>query len=155
MPILVLEESNYAGPIPEDSILPARVTGVKQITKKFKDDDGNDIHRMEFSFVVEDPDGVYDGQRLWGDTPITFNTHPECRLRAWAQELFGTELPKGFVLDTDDLKDKRCRVVVALKIYQKEGEEKTRNFVKDLIRPKGGGDFAAVGAVGVEDDEPF
>jgi hypothetical protein len=78
MPILTMEESNYAGPIPEDTVLPAKVTAVTQRKKPFKDESGNDIWRMEFSFTVEDPSSDYDGTRLWGDTSTLFNNHPDC-----------------------------------------------------------------------------
>lgn len=152
MPVLILEESNYAGPIPEDEILPAKVSGVQQKTKPFTDDDGNAIIRMEFAFVVDDPGNAFDGQRLWGDTPTTFTTHPDCRLRAWAQELYGQELPKGFILDTDDLKGMACRIVVAQKTYKDKvsQEDKVRNYVKDVFRARDGSAFAAV-----DDDIPF
>jgi hypothetical protein len=151
MPVLICEESNYAGPIPEDEILPAKVTGVKQVIKPFKDDDGNDVVKIEFSFQVEDPGGAFDGQRLWGDTSTVFTTNPNCRLHAWAQELFGQELPAGFALDTDDLKGKTCRIVVAQKTYKDKNtqEDKVRNFVKDLFRARDGSPFGGV------EEEPF
>lgn len=148
MPILTMEESNYAGPIPEDTVLPAKVTAITQKKKPFKDDDGNDIWRMEFSFTVEDPNSDFDGTRLWGDTSTTFNNHPDCKLRAWAQEILATQLDAGFVLDTDILVGQRCRIVVGVKEYQKDGQTKTRNFVRDVMRPSGGG-------IAATDEEPF
>lgn len=48
MPVFILEESNYAGPIPEDEILTAKVVAVKQVVKPFKDDDGKDVVKVEF-----------------------------------------------------------------------------------------------------------
>lgn len=149
MPIFVLEESNYAGPIPDDEILAAKVTGVKQVVKPFKDDDGNEVVKIEFAFVIEDPGGKFDGQRLWGDTSTVFSDNPNCRLFAWTQELFGQELPKGFRLDTDDLVGKHCRVVVAQRAYVKDGEDKIRNLVKDVFRARDGSAFGGV------EEEPF
>ena len=154
MPVFELEESNYTGPIPEDEVLKASIVGIKVVTKPFKDDDGEDVKRVEFAFVVNDPGSQWDGQKLWGDTPTRFNDHPDCRLRAWAQEaLGGSELPKGFKLDTDQLVGSQVRVVVAQKTYTKDGQEKVRNYVKDLLRGSGGGATSTFAAL--DDDEPF
>lgn len=151
MPVLILEESNYAGPIPEDEILPAKVTAVQEKIKPFTDNEGKEIVRLEFAFVVDDPGGPFDGTRLWGDTSKIFNTHPDCRLRAWAQELYGQELPKGFALNTDDLAGLTCRIVVAQRTYKDKltQEDKIRNYVKDVFRARDGSAFGAI------DDEPF
>lgn len=151
MPVFTLEESNYAGPIPEDEILGAEVIDIKTKEKPFKDDDGNAIVRLEFSFIIKHPGSAWDEQRIWGDTSTTFNDHPNCRLRAWAQELLGQELPKGFRLDTDTLRGLSCRIVVGASSYTKNDEEKTRNFVKDVLRAKPGAVHTAIDA----DEEPF
>lgn len=151
MPILVLEESNWAGPIPEDEILTAKITSIVEKKKPWQDDDGKDVIRMEFGFVVEDPDSPFDGQRIWGDTPMTFTDNPNCRLFAWAQEIMGQELARPLTLDTDLLVGSTVRVVAAQREYEKDGQKKVRNFVKDVIRAKGGSTFGAVDA----EDEPF
>jgi hypothetical protein len=150
MPVFVLEDSTYAGPIDEDEILPARVVGVKIVTKPFKDEDGNEIQRVEFAFVVEAPGSPYDGQRLWGDTSTTFSNNANCKLFAWSQEMLGMELPSGYKLDTDLLVGQDCRVVVGRKEYEKDGKQQVRNFVKDTIR-------AGAGSPGpvATDEEPF
>lgn len=147
--ILTLEESNYAGPIPEDSILAARVTAVAQKKQPFKEDDGSDVYKMEFSFVIEDPNSDFDGTRIWGTTPTRFNNHPDCKLFSWTQELLVTELSAGFNLDTENLVGQRCRAVIGLREYEQDGQTKTRNFVKDVIRPSEGRVYAAA------DEEPF
>lgn len=136
MPILELEESNYAGLIPEDTILPARVVSVQQQKKPFTDSDGNDIWKMNFAFVVEDPNSPHDATRLWGETSMTFSNNPNCRLFAWAQEILGAELTPPLQLDTDDLAGNACRVVVRVKKYTKDGMEKERNYVGDVMRAR-------------------
>jgi hypothetical protein len=137
MPVFILEESNFAGPIDDDEILPARVVGIKERIKPFKDDDGNEIKRVEFAFVIETPEGSHDGQKLWGDTSTVFSNNPNCKLFAWSQEILGQELPGGYALDTDTLVGQNCRVIVGLRKYEKDGKEQTRNFVKDVVRPAG------------------
>lgn len=150
MPILTLEEANYVGLIPEDEVLQARITNVSQRKKPFQAEDGSDIWRMEFSFVIDQPDSPFDGSRIWGDTSTHFNSHPDCKLRAWTGEILGVDLQPGFVLDTDQLAGNRCRVVVGVKKYKKDGEDKERNFVRDVMRARESHVYA-----GVEGDEPF
>ena len=152
MPVITVEESNYLGPIPEDSVLAARIVGIKQNKKPFQNEDGSDVWRMEFSFVIEDPDSPFDGTRIWGDTPTTFNSHPDCKLRAWAQEILGgIEMDPGYTLDTDSLIGMHCRVAVALKRYKKDGEDKEHNFVRDVMRARESHVYAGVD----HDEEPF
>jgi hypothetical protein len=144
MPVLTLEDSNYAGIIPEDEVLGARITAVAQKKKPFLNDDGSEIWRMEFSFVIEDPNSPFDGTRLWGETSVIFNNHPDCRLHSWAQEILGMDLEPGFNLNTDDLVGMSCRVVIGIRKYTKDGQDKERNFVRDVMRARG-----------LEDEEPF
>lgn len=154
MPVYVLEESSYAGPIPEDEIVAAKVMNVKQVKmlgaggKPYKNEKGEEVDQVEFSFTVEDSSSPYDGLRFWGKTSTTFTTNSNCRLRAWAQEILGQELVPGYALDTDDLVGNPCRVVVGVREYEKEGQTKQTNYAKDVIRAKAGTTF-------LSDEEPF
>lgn len=130
MPVFVLEDSNYAGPIEDDTVVPAEVLKVALQIKPFKDDDGNEIKKVVFQFRVDDPDSPHDGTMLWGETYPSFTTHPRNRLRQWSEILLDTQLPPGYTLDTDSLIGTRCRLIVGLRKNLK-GEEK--NWVKDLI----------------------
>lgn len=156
MPVYVLEESAYAGPIPEDEILAAEVTAVDLRQKPFNDKEtGAEIWRLEFAFIVTEPGSAWEDQRLWGDTSTLFNSNPNCKLRAWAAELMeAEELGPQFRLDTDELIGLPCRVVVGQKPYidKLTQLEKRRNFVKDVIRAKAG---VAPRQVVKEEDEPF
>jgi hypothetical protein len=151
MPVLTLEDANWVGLIPDDEVLQARITGVKQNKKPFTNDDGSEVWRMEFSFVIEDTQSPFDGTRIWGDTPVTFNSHPDCKLRAWAQEILGLDMEPGFTLDTDQLVGLHCRVVVALRKYKKDGEDKERNYVRDVMRARESHVYAGVDM----QEEPF
>lgn len=149
MPVLVLGESNYTGPIEADTILTAKVTGVNRKETPFFNDAGEKQWKMEFAFVVDEPGEPHDSARLWGQTSENFVNNPNCKLYAWAQEILGTELEPGFALDTDFLVGNHCRIVVGLREYEKNGQPKSANFVADVMRAKGGSVYAAV------DDEPF
>lgn len=152
MAVYVLEESDYAGPIPDDSILAAEVTGVAERKQKFVDKDtGADVFKMEFSFVITEPESTWEGQRIWGKTPTTFNDSPLCKFRSWVVELMGVQqLDPKFTLETDDLIGLPCRVVVSAREYESNGQQKTANDVKDVIRAKAG----AVRNL-ISDDSPF
>lgn len=146
-----LEESNFAGYIDDDEIMLGMCVGVAVKEKPFKDDDGNPVKRVEFKFTLQDPGGPHDGNNLWGDTPVRFNTHPDCRLRNWSQALLGQELPAGFNLDLDMLLNQEARLVIGYKEYKKnDGSEGKRNFVKDLIPTK-----EALARMESESEEPF
>ncbi len=114
------------------TVVEAEVTTVKEDDSFFKDDDGNTKRQVSFEFTVTDPN--YEGRRVWGSTPTTWSTDERCKLRIWAQEILGCEIPAGVPLDTDDLVGKRCRVVVGLRTNKTTGIQK--NFASDVMRLK-------------------
>jgi hypothetical protein len=66
-------------------------------------------------------------------------------LKNWAQEILATEFPVGYRLDTDVLLAQKCRVVIGTREYEKNGEQRIRSYVKDVMRSR-----SAMG-----DEEPF
>lgn len=132
MPTYEMEDSEFAGYMEDDSVWTANVVAVKTVEKPFKDDDGNPVQRVEFKFNIVDQ-GPFDGTNVWGDTPTKFNTHPDCKLRGWASAILGSTLSVGYRLDTDLLVGHECRINVGLREYEKDGQTKQRNFVKDVI----------------------
>lgn len=129
---LVLEESDFAGYIDDGEMFTATVRNVKLKEKPYKDDDGNPVKKVEFKFQIID-DGPQDGVDIWGETSTRFNTHPACRLLNWSEAILGRRLPPQYQLDTDDLYDQQCRILVGKQEWEKDGETKFRNFVRDVI----------------------
>lgn len=125
--------------IDEDTIVEGELLAVKNKEMPYKDDNGNPVERTEFEFVITDEG--FDGRRLWGTTGTKLVDHPDCKLKAWSQEIFGQEFPPGYRLDTDILIGKRARLVVGYREYEKNGEKRWTNSVKDVIRSR-----TAVGA---------
>lgn len=140
MPIFEMQEPSSGGgtsdrqPIPEDTILEGELLNVRVKEMPYKDDDGKPVERTEFEFVITE-DG-YDGRRLWGTTGTKLVDHPDCKLKAWSQEVFGQEFPPSYRLDTDILIGKRARLVVGYREYEKNGEKRWTNTVKDVIRAR-------------------
>lgn len=140
MPVFEMQEPSGGGssdfkPIPEDTIVEGELLNVKVKEMPYKDDQGNAVERTEFEFVITE-DG-YDGRRLWGTTGTKLVDHPDCKLKAWSQEIFGQEFPPNYRLDTDILIGKRARLVVGYREYtNKNGENKWANSVKDVIRAR-------------------
>lgn len=151
MPTFEMEESSFAGYMPDDHIVTAVVSSVKVETKKYTDDDGQAVKKVVFKFAVDEPGSDWDGQTVYGETPVRFNNHPDCKLANWTREILASELPVGYRLDTDVLVSQRCRIVVGLRSYEKDGETKQINFIKDVMRTREA--FASAGAGPVE--EPF
>ena len=143
MPEFVLEEAKASDekkefePFEDGMVIEAEVLGVEQKTKKIR---GDELERIEFAFKIVDPQGKYNNRRVWGDTSTSFVDHPECKLRAWTQEIMGVDLPKGFKLNTDDLIGSRCRVAITTYEYQPrdnpDGPKKQGARVQDVIRSK-------------------
>lgn len=146
-----LEDSAFGGYIDDDEVMLGQVVGAKVVEKPFEDDDGNKVKKVEFKFTLMDPDGKQDGLNLWGETPVRFNTHPDCRLRNWAQAMLGQELPAGFNLDLDMLLNTEVRTIIGYKEWDKtDGTKGKRNFVKDVMPTKD-----AERKMAAEADEPF
>lgn len=143
--------------ISDNSILEAEVVSVEKVVKPFKDEHGQPIVRVEFEFKVVDQQ--HKGRRLWGDTPTTFTTHPDCKMTAWVTEILAVEsLPADFRFNTDSLNGSRARVVVGLR-EAKDGKP-ARNYVKDVIRSRDAAPLvpsrpAPAPAYAGADEEPF
>lgn len=126
-----LEEVPEYAPIPEGEILKAEVVKVSKQIKPWKDDNGNDIEKVVFEFRITE-EGEWKSRRVWGETPVTFNSHSDCKLRFWVQELLGEDsLPGGFKFDTDMLEGIACRIAIANRT-NKTG--KVREYATDVMR---------------------
>lgn len=136
--------------IPEDTILEATLLEIKEEEKPFKDDDGLPVVKLAWTFQV-----VHDGleRKVWGETGRDFVQHPDCKFFTWTQEILGTELPRGFAIDTDNLIGEKCRLVIGVRSYIPKGkteeDRKHVNFVADVMRARG-----SAPAVALEED-PF
>ncbi len=128
----VLEEVVELELIPDGEILQAEVIKAEKQTKPWKDENDNDIVKVSFLFRITEEGPFYD-RKVYGETPLTFSTHSDCKLRIWVQELLGQDqLMKGFKFNTEMLSDLPCRVAVGQRTSQKT--KKTSNFVADVIR---------------------
>lgn len=131
--ILEVEPSGFTGFIEDGEILPAKVVTVELKQKPFVDDKtGEPVKKFEFKFKVMDPGGDHDEQLLWGETSTRVTDHPENRLRNWAEALTGQRLPPHAKFNTDDLQDRECRVIVGKDTKMRNGQEKTRNFIREV-----------------------
>jgi hypothetical protein len=129
----VVEHVKPKEPIPEDTILAATIVAIREIKKDFKDGTGEQP-RIEFKFKITAP-GVWEGQTITGDLPDNLNDGEFNRFRQWCELLLGFEIPLGYELDTDDLINKACRIVVGARNYiNKNGEPDTWNSVEDLLQ---------------------
>lgn len=160
-----LEESDFAGYMEDGSIWPAKVLTVKVEDKPYFEDDGvTPVKKVVFKFeIIDNITGQFNGVPVWGETPVKFNTHPDCKLRNWASAILGLpELPVGYRLDTDVLQGNECRVNVELREYEdKKGPKdpatgkgfmKQSNRVVDIMPSA-----SAMAAIGAYDpaEEPF
>lgn len=124
-------------PIEDGTVVEAEVGTIEVRPHPFfKDDAGEPEIKVNWEFSFE-----LGGQKrkLWGDTPTTFTTHPDCKLRNWVQQsLGGGELPTGFKANTDALTGNKVRIVIAYREWNDKatGEKKWKNEVRDLMYSK-------------------
>lgn len=133
----VLEDVPEFEPIPDGEILEAEVSNV-EIRDSFYEDEknpGQKKKQVSFRFNITAA-GEYAGRTVFGNTPMTFSNHSECKLRVWVQELLGEDvLPVGFKFDTEALIGLPCRLAVgARESTSQQGAKKVKNYVADVIR---------------------
>lgn len=132
--ILELEESDFAGYIDDGMIYTATVSNVGLKERPPRNPGDDPTRRIEFRFKIISDD-AHDGQDIWGSTSTKFVNHEKCKLYSWSQAILGQVLPVRFKLDTDDLHDRSCRIVVSKRSWPDKttGEERTRNEVADVM----------------------
>jgi hypothetical protein len=167
-----LEESDFAGYIPDGDHIRGTITNIKQKEAGFIDDTtGQKAKRVEFTLVLGgfDSNGIdQTGTKIWGETPQKFNTHPDNKLRNWSEAALGRLLPPKYRLNTDELLNKDVVVVVQYREYPDkkapplpDGTQpmKCRNDVYEL-KPTPDSAAAMIDQRGnvaqaIDDDEPF
>jgi hypothetical protein len=131
--IVEVEESGFTGFIEDGEICTARLVSVDLKEKPFVDDKtGEKVKKFEFKFRIDDPSGAHDGQLVWGETPTRMTDHPDNRFRIWAEALLGQRLMAHHKVNTDDLQDRDCRIIVGKSVKQQGTSEKIRNFVREV-----------------------
>ncbi len=121
--------------IGDGEILAAEVASVEVEDSPFKTDAGQPQKRVNFRFVVTE-DGDYQGRNVYGGTPTTFTTHPDCKLRVWVQEILGQDdLDTGFSFKPETLVGCPVRILVGVRERKgQDGSPVLKNFVSDVIR---------------------
>lgn len=133
----VLEDAPEFVPVPDGEILAAEVVNCEVREAPFEDrqNPGQKAKRVNFRFSVTEP-GDYQGRTIFGETPMTFSNHPDCKLRVWVQEILGEDdLPVGFKFNTDALIGLDVRIAVGARERKAaDGSVQYKNFAADVIR---------------------
>ncbi len=146
------EETGAAGgsalrvPAPHESVFEAEVLEVKHQNSRWKFDNSDEFKKeFNFKFRVLDAGDFHD-RFFWGSTPEWFSNDPRCKLQRWIKSVYDEPvLPQGFELDTDDLADMRCIIVIHAKekAFREDGEHlnqdgsaKMVNWVADVLPSK-------------------
>lgn len=94
------EQNEYA--LPEDVLLPAILEEVSVRTIKYtRDGKEKSFDKWEWTFQITE--GPYAGLHAYGETEDRLTTHPDNKVRQWAEVLRGIAFEVGEGLDTDDL----------------------------------------------------
>lgn len=147
MATFALTESEEFEVIPADTILEVEVVNCELKETPFLVDDNDPSkgkkEQISFRFKVTEP-GEWSGRTLFGNTPTTFTSHPDCKLRAWVQELLGMNtLPAGFEFDTENLIGLTAKAIVGNRARKAaDGTEVLKDYVDAVMRVDAGLDFA-------------
>ena len=148
MPVFELEDTPQYEAIPEMTELVAELIDcqVREATWEDRNDPTKKARQVSFRFRIIDDDvedGKYFGRTMFGNTPDTFTSHPDCKLRIWVQELLGKDLlPVGFKFDTESLVGATAKITVANRTrVGADGTPIVKDYV-DTIRRAAEGDTA-------------
>lgn len=129
--------------IPADTVLETTLEEVEVKESPFwlDDDDHSKGKKKQVSFKFKvTEEGDYKNRVLWGNTPTTFSTHPDCKLRVWVQEILGQDdLGGGFTFDTDHIEGLPVKVVVGNRTGRhQDGTPKVKDYADGVIRMESG-----------------
>jgi hypothetical protein len=127
-------EGEERTPIPDDTLCTAVLAGVDEKTEKVPWAQ-EPQRQLRWRFRIED--GDYQDRIVYGRTGVKFVKHPNCKLYAWSQAILGMEFPAGYSLDLDTLLDRPCRILIELRIWEKEGQERQSNNVLEVLPAHG------------------
>lgn len=122
--------------IPANKVLTAEVVKVEvKESPFFKDDTRPELgKRVDVNFRFQIIDQEYNGRTVFGRTPTTFSDHPDCKLYAWVQELFGVDgLPENFSFDPSDLEGLTVDVIIG---NRKKKDGTIGDFVDSVKRTR-------------------
>jgi hypothetical protein len=116
------DESGYPErkPIPDNSFFEAIILDISENESPW-DIDENDPSKgkkmqLSWKFKILDPSGEFDDRYVWGNTSTYFATSANNKLRQWIQAALDIPvLPEGYAVDTEQLHDKQCLVIVSAK----------------------------------------
>ena len=135
--------------IPANEVLAAEIVTCEERETPFwiddKDHSKGKQRQVSFWFRITE-DGEYYGRNLFGNTPTTFSTHPDCKLRIWVQEVLDMDsLPEGFEFEPSDLEGLPVKVVVGNRPKtNQDGSVTQKDFVEQVIRLSGPSDAIEV-----------
>lgn len=112
MPKSQLEEEKQ-WKLPADEPLQATLVKVDERVIPFKNKrTGADDSFTKWEWEFEITEGEYAGLHAWGSSEDRLTTHPDNKVRQWAEALRGREFELGEGLDTDDLLGLLCVITV-------------------------------------------
>lgn len=100
------ERSEYK--LPADTPFTGILREIKEKSYPFTNRDGEPDTFTKWTWIFEITEGQFEGERAYIDTRPEFSTHPDNKVRQFAEVLLGREFGVGEDLDTDDLLGLPC-----------------------------------------------
>lgn len=122
--------------------------------KKRKNRDGEEYEQLWWKFRILDEDDAFNGQTVQGRTSTSFVDHAECKFKNWSEAITGEIAAVEEIVDTDDLLDEDCVIVIGVDPYtDKDGNDRVWVAVKDVLPTPA--KARALKAAYEASDEPF
>lgn len=134
MPKATMEEEDQ-WKLPAETPLTATLVSVKTKTINWNDKNtGEAKSRDKWEWEFSITEGPYAGLSAWGETEDKLTTHPDNKVRQWAETLRGKPFEIGEGIDTDDLLGMVAIITVDNTVYvKKDGENSYLCPISDVF----------------------
>lgn len=106
--------------LPPETPLNATLVAVTERVIPFKNKrTGTDDQFSKWEWEFQINEGEFEGLKAWGDTEDRLTSHPDNKVRQWAETLLNKTFAIGEGVDTDDLLGLPCVITVDNTTYEK------------------------------------
>lgn len=96
-------------PLEEGEVEAAKLTTIEPHEFQWE---GKTIKKLRWTFTFTDESSPWFGRTVRGETPTSFDPHPSCKAYHWVKAITGKAYEEGEELNSEELIDLPCRVMI-------------------------------------------